>query len=50
MWDVTKDSQFDTAALPALLIVAVGLVPVILMIRLSRAGAALENELVPPAG
>jgi iron(III) transport system permease protein len=50
VWEATKDSRFDTAALPALLIVAVGLVPVILMIRLSRAGAALENELVPPAG
>ena len=50
VWEATKDSRFDTAALPALLIVAVGLVPVILMIRLSRAGVALESELVPPAG
>jgi iron(III) transport system permease protein len=50
VWEATKDSRFDTAALPALLIVAVGLVPVILMIRLSRAGAALESEVVPPAG
>jgi ABC-type Fe3+ transport system permease subunit len=49
VWEATKDSRFDTAALPALLIVAVGLVPVVLMIRLSRAGAALEGELVPPA-
>jgi len=49
VWEATKDSRFDTAALPALLIVAVGLVPVILMIRLSRRGAALEGELVPPA-
>jgi iron(III) transport system permease protein len=50
VWEATKDSRFDTAALPALLIVAVGLVPVVFMIRLSRAGAALEGELVPPAG
>jgi iron(III) transport system permease protein len=49
VWEATKDSRFDTAALPALLIVAVGLVPVVLMIRLSRRGAALEGELVPPA-
>ena len=27
VWEATKDSRFDTAALPALLIVAVGLVP-----------------------
>ena len=49
VWEATKDSRFDTAALPALLIVALGLVPVMLMIRLSRRGAALEGELVPPA-
>ena len=36
VWEATKDSRFDTAALPALLIVAVSLVPVILLIRLSR--------------
>jgi iron(III) transport system permease protein len=36
VWEATKDSRFDTAALPALLIVAVGLVPVTLAIRLSR--------------
>jgi iron(III) transport system permease protein len=36
VWEATKDSRFDTAALPALLIVAVGLIPVILAIRLSR--------------
>jgi iron(III) transport system permease protein len=44
VWEATKDSRFDTAALPALLIVAVSLVPVVLMIRLSRAGAPLEDE------
>ena len=37
VWEATKDSRFDTAALPALLIVAVGLVPVVLAIRLARA-------------
>jgi iron(III) transport system permease protein len=36
VWDATRDSRFDTAALPALLIVAVGLVPVLLAIRASR--------------
>jgi iron(III) transport system permease protein len=35
VWEATKDSRFDTAALPALLIVAVGLIPVVLAIRLS---------------
>lgn len=33
-WEATKDSRFDTAALPALLIVLVGLVPVVVMVRL----------------
>jgi iron(III) transport system permease protein len=37
VWEATKDSRFDTAALPALLIVAVSLVPVVLTLRLSRA-------------
>ena len=36
MWEATKDSRFDTAALPALLIVAVGLLPVVLLVRLLR--------------
>jgi iron(III) transport system permease protein len=44
VWEATKDSRFDTAALPALLIVAVSLVPVVVMIRLSRGGAALEGD------
>ena len=46
VWEATKDSRFDTAALPALLIVAVSLAPVVLMIRLSRAGAPLEDDSV----
>ena len=36
MWEATKDSRFDVAALPALLIVAVGLLPVILLVQLLR--------------
>jgi iron(III) transport system permease protein len=44
VWEATKDSRFDTAALPALLIVAVGLVPTILLARVSRAGAELERQ------
>ena len=37
VWEATKDSRYETAAFPALLIVAVGLVPVVLAIRLVRA-------------
>ena len=44
VWEATKDSRFDTAALPALLIVAVGLVPVIMLVRLSRRGERLTDE------
>ncbi len=36
VWDATKDTRFDAAALPALLIVAVGLLPVIVLVRLMR--------------
>jgi iron(III) transport system permease protein len=36
VWEATKESRFDTAALPALLIVAVGLIPVVMAIRLSH--------------
>ena len=36
VWEATKDSRFDTAAFPALLIVAVGLIPVMLLVRLMR--------------
>ena len=36
VWEATKESRFDVAALPALLIIAVGLVPVVVAIRLSR--------------
>jgi iron(III) transport system permease protein len=37
VWEATKDSRLDAAALPALLIVAVGLLPVIVLVRLLRA-------------
>jgi iron(III) transport system permease protein len=36
VWDATKDARFDAAAVPALLIVAVGLLPVIALVRLMR--------------
>lgn len=36
VWEATKDSRFDTAALPALLIVAVGLIPIVVLVRLLR--------------
>jgi iron(III) transport system permease protein len=45
-WEATKDARFDTAALPALLIVAVGLLPVVILIRLwSRAGPSSATNL-----
>ena len=45
VWEATRDSRFEVAALPALLIVAVGLVPVLLAIR-SR--AATPATLIGP--
>ena len=36
VWEATKDSRLDVAALPALLIVGVGLLPVIYLVRLLR--------------
>jgi iron(III) transport system permease protein len=43
VWQATSESLFETAALPALLIVLVGLLPVAAMIRVSgRRGAELE--------
>jgi iron(III) transport system permease protein len=45
VWQATSESLFETAALPALLIVLVGLLPVAAMIRLSgRPGAALQGD------
>ena len=48
VWQATSESLFETAALPALLIVLVGLLPVALMIRLSaRPVAAVQPPEVP---
>jgi len=47
VWQATSESLFRTAALPALLIVLVGLLPVVLMIRLSgrrRAEKPVDTE------
>jgi iron(III) transport system permease protein len=49
VWQATTESLFRTAALPALMIVLVGLLPVALMIRLSGRGAASEVEASPAA-
>ena len=47
-WEATKDARFDTAALPALLIVAVSLVPVIALVRLwGRGGLFLAGGVAP---
>jgi iron(III) transport system permease protein len=44
VWQATGESLWQTAALPALLIVLAGLLPVVLMIRLSgRRGSELEQ-------
>jgi iron(III) transport system permease protein len=44
VWEATKDSRFEPAALPALLIVAVGLVPVVVAIRLTSPSATLSRR------
>src|SRR3712207_720995 len=44
VWEATKDSRFDAAAMPALLIVVLGLVPVMMLIRMSRAGVLLPEQ------
>ena len=43
VWEATKDSRFDTAALPALLIVLLGIVPVVALVRQSRAGLLMGD-------
>lgn len=45
VWEATKDSRLDVAALPALLIVAVGLIPVIMLIRLRRVDGSRFAEM-----
>ena len=48
VWQATHESLFQTAALPALMIVLVGLLPVILLIRLSgRRRPARAAEVLP---
>jgi iron(III) transport system permease protein len=49
VWQATTESLFETAALPALMIVLVGLLPVALMIRLSGRDGASEVEASPVA-
>jgi iron(III) transport system permease protein len=44
VWEATKDSRFDTAALPALMIVAVGLIPVVMAIRLGQIHVARADS------
>jgi iron(III) transport system permease protein len=46
VWEATKDSRFDTAALPALLIVLIGLVPVATLMRLGRG----QEAVIPGSG
>ena len=49
VWQATTESLFRTAALPALMIVVVGLMPVALMIRLSGRRGTSEVEASPAA-
>jgi len=46
-WEATKDARFDTAALPALLIVAVGLLPVVSLVRLRGATSPVRTARSP---
>jgi iron(III) transport system permease protein len=48
VWEATKDSRFDTAALPALLIVLLGAVPVVALVRQSRAGLLIGDPADQP--
>jgi iron(III) transport system permease protein len=50
VWQATHESLYKTAALPALMIVLVGLLPVAMMIRLSGRSGASEVEASPAAG
>jgi iron(III) transport system permease protein len=47
VWQATSESLFETAALPALMIVLAGLLPVVLMIRLSGRGRPDPAEALP---
>jgi iron(III) transport system permease protein len=45
VWQATTESLWETAALPALMIVLVGLLPVIMLIRLSGRGTTASHTL-----
>jgi iron(III) transport system permease protein len=47
VWEATRESLFETAAFPALLIVAVGLLPVVVLVRLTDRRTAPPP---PPSG
>jgi len=51
VWEATRESLFETAAFPALLIVAVGLVPVIVLVRVTdrRIGPGPSSAVSAPA-
>jgi iron(III) transport system permease protein len=49
VWQATHESLYETAALPALMIVLVGLLPVALMIKLSGRRGPSEVEATPAA-
>jgi iron(III) transport system permease protein len=51
VWEATRESLFETAAFPALVIVAVGLVPVLVLVRLTdrRSGPAPSTAASTPA-
>jgi iron(III) transport system permease protein len=48
VWQATSESLWETAALPALMIVLVGLLPVIMLIRLSGR-VSVESEVIDDA-
>src|SRR6185436_9968337 len=50
VWQATHEALYKTAALPALMIVVVGLLPVAMMIRLSGRRGVSEVEATPAAG
>ena len=40
VWEATKESLYETAAFPALCIVAAGIIPVVVLVRLTDRRAA----------
>ncbi len=45
VWEATRESLFETAAFPALTIVAAGLIPVVILVRLTD--RRVEPPVVP---